>query len=51
MQRLPTLQFNDSSYVWFFSRGKLVECVMQKKLKYITENVWKHYYLSIETER
>lgn len=31
----------------YFSRGKLIESAPQYKLKYVAENIWKHYYVSM----
>ena len=38
--------FNNSSYIWYFSTGKLIDCGVQWKLRYVAENIWKHYYLN-----
>jgi len=48
--KLSNEKFNNSSYVWYFSKGKLIECTLQWKLKYVGENIWKHYYTSIHKD-
>jgi len=44
--KLSRKKFTNSSYVWYFSYGRLIECSLQWKLKYVGENMWKHYYLT-----
>ena len=36
--------FNNSSYIWYFSRGNLISSGVGWKLRYVAETIWKHYY-------
>jgi hypothetical protein len=40
-------KFNNTGLVMYFSKGKLIESAIQWKLKYVAENIWKHYYISM----
>jgi hypothetical protein len=46
--KLSGEKFSNNTYVWYFQKGRLIECSLQWKLKYVAENMWKHYYLSID---
>jgi hypothetical protein len=35
--------FNNSSYIWYFSTGKLIDCGIALKLRYVSENIWRHH--------
>lgn len=35
--------FNNSSYIWYFSNGKLIDCGIALKLRYVSENIWRHH--------
>jgi hypothetical protein len=35
--------FNNSSYIWYFSQGKLIDCGIALKLRYVSENIWRHH--------
>jgi len=45
--KLSNCRFNNTSFIWYFSKGRLIDGSVQWKLKYVSEVVWKHYYLSI----
>jgi hypothetical protein len=44
--------FNNSSYIWYFSQGKLIDCGIALKLRYVSENIWRHHaFVSSRVQR
>merc|ERR1712146_83415 len=39
--------FNNQSYIWYFSAGRMIDNGVQYKMRYVVEQVFKHYYRTL----